>query len=176
MIPEYLFKVSAPKENQIFYPKKFWRSFDWTKSSSKPQENMICEELLYAGEFYEIAVHLLPSVLRVMIPLSEHNLEKMKSWNISYGDNLKSVIFTEVSNRSKIEVFTPTVHTFSSENFCKTESGEFVSSFPQTVISHETWSMPDAIVKWKTQIIYVDELDSIFSKIRSLDLDVSIQD
>jgi hypothetical protein len=159
-----------------FHPKKFWRSADWTRSSTKPYDGWICEELLYAGEFGDVAVHLLPNIQRVMIPLTKKNLSKMLGWDIAHGETASSLIFTETCNQKKIEEFTPTVYTFNAADFSVVESGEYVSDHPQTAVDQNTYSMSEAIKLWQFEIIYVDKLSEILDKIGELQLEFSHQD
>jgi hypothetical protein len=61
-LPSRLYKVSPPREDMVFRPSRFWRTADWQSSSTRPHNGYIMEDLLYAGDFDEVNIHLFPRV------------------------------------------------------------------------------------------------------------------
>jgi hypothetical protein len=77
-----LYKISQARAGNIFEPSKFWRSPDWSISMKVPHEGYILDEVLYAGDFNDVNLHLLPNVPRLRIWLSDRVVNKLKKLDI----------------------------------------------------------------------------------------------
>ena len=63
----HLYKVSAPQADNMFYPGAFWHTPDWESSTTRFREGYIRDEVLYAGDFDEVNIHLFPRVRTVRV-------------------------------------------------------------------------------------------------------------
>ena len=64
---DFLYKVAPPRVDMVFYPSQFWHTPDWESSSTREHDGYIREEVLYAGDFDEVNIHLFPRVKTVRV-------------------------------------------------------------------------------------------------------------
>ena len=171
-----LYKVSKPNHEMLFFPKKFWRSDDWRSSSTKPKAGYIPEEVLYAGDFDEVGIHLLPGVMRIRIGLSDEQILKLSSTTLQCDFSKKAAIYTEKGNQAIVEAFRPTVFTFSKQGFECVPSGEFVARKPQKAISCKTYTISEALEHWNIGLVFVDDLDVVLREIQAWNISYTQQD
>ena len=92
----HLFKVASPREDGMFYPSTFWRMRDWESSTTCRREGYIEDEVLFAGDFDEVNIHLFPRVRTVRVRSAEtiSIAEAMKRWNVQacYVNSLDGLI------------------------------------------------------------------------------------
>ena len=62
-----LYKISKAPLDNIFRPKLFWRTDDWKSSSTTMKPGYLQDEVLYAGDFDEVNIHLLPNIKRLRL-------------------------------------------------------------------------------------------------------------
>jgi hypothetical protein len=171
-----LYKVCKPGEGNIFYPKKFWRSADWSRSSTNPKPGLIETEVLYAGDQDEIIVHLLPEIRRVAVTLNVENRLKLENAKVSHSADKRSIVFCERDKKGLIDVFSPTVFIFSEKGFVHVQSGEYVSYSPQTAIEKIEFSMSEAQERFNFEICYISSLDNIIKLLRENQVSYTEQD
>jgi len=171
----YLYKVSPPRDSVIFYPTTFYRTQDYLSSADKPKDGHIEDKLLYAGEFDDVAIHLLPDLYRIMILNLKDNFDKLNHLGITTNKSKKSIIFIHEDDYDKVLQFRPTVYTFLKTSFFQIPSGEYVSREPVVAIKHETYSMDDAIKKWNIQLQKNNDLLQLKEILTSKDIGMTVQ-
>lgn len=172
---DFLYKVSEPREDLTFVPSRFWRTEDWTSSSTRIREGHIEDTLLYAAEFDEVNIHLLPKVWRLRVWVDGHNVERLRRLNLDWRPGCRALIFCRAQDREAIGTFRPTIFRFAREGFEPVPSNEFVSRSPQTAVGAETIGMLEALERWRVELRYVEDRDEITSLLRGEDISFSVQ-
>ncbi len=156
-----LYKVSRARTDNIFEPSKFWRSPDWSVSLKVPHESFILEEVLYAGDFHDVNLYLLPNVPRLRIWLSDRVIEDLKKLDIIVENRYTALIIARISDWETIEGFYPTINYFDEAGFELTPSQEYIARTPQTAIKVETISIFEAIDRWNIELYFVEDYDAL---------------
>ncbi len=151
----YLYKATAPRKKLLFKPSKFYRTEDFLSSADKPKPGYTEDELLYAGEFHEMAIYLMPNIYRIQTINQKNNYAKLSTLGFKFDLNKEIVIFINDSDHKKTMEFSPTVYVFEKKYFTKVKSGEYVSKEPVEAIRCDTFSMLEALDKWKVELILV---------------------
>lgn len=160
----FLYKVSPPAESMTFRPSRFWHTEDWESSTTRPRDGYIEDKVLYAGDFDEINIHLLPRVRAVRVR-SDDTDEYVR--NVLGLDNGKTAfLFVNADSKNMVENFMPTVYTFRNDGFERVRKGEYVSRKAQTAISSKTILMSEAIERWNIEVCYVEDLDVPINTLR----------
>lgn len=121
---KYLYKVSPPRDSLIFNPSVFYRTNDYSSSSDKPKDGHLEDKLLYAGEFFDVAIHLLPpDVFRIQVPNQKGNFHDLEHLSYKPDQANESVIFIEESDFEKVINFQPTVYIFDKSSLLETKIG-----------------------------------------------------
>jgi hypothetical protein len=172
---EFLYKVSEPRENWAFEPRPFWRAEDWSFSDDQDRDGLTRDSVLYAGEFDEINIHLLPKVWRLRVWLDdEERCARLKDLGFSWSEGSRAVIFALEADRDSIESFRPTIFTFEKSGFEQIPTGEFVSWEPRVAVSSETLSFHAARERWRFDLIYVPDAEALEQSLRSAGVDHQI--
>ena len=173
---ELLYKVSEPRHDRVFEPRAFWRAEDWSFSDDHPHEGLIEDHVLYAAEFDEINIHLLPKVWRLRVWLDDdERCRRLEGLGFSWDAGARAAIFARDADRRAIEAFSPTVFSFDRAGFERTPTNEFVSREPRTAISVETIPFEEARRRWRFDLIYIDDSDALVQALRSGRVDHQIQ-
>ena len=170
-----LYKVSRARTDNIFEPIKFWRSPDWSISTRVPQASYILEEVLYAGDFNDVNIHLLPKVPRLRIWLSDRVVNELQKLDIVVESHYTALIIARISDWETIENFCPTINYFDEAGFEITPSQEYISRTPQTAIKVETISIFEAIVRWNIELYFVEDYDGLKLSLKSAGIRYSEQ-
>ena len=173
---EFLYKVSKPRSDLQFEPSRFWRAPDWSFSDDHEREGLVEDCVLFAGEFDDVNIHLLPKVWRLRVWLDdEKRSERLKKLGYSWSPGSRAIIFALESDRDVIESFSPTIISFDRSGFERTPSDEFVSRTPQRAISAETIPFNEAVQRWQFEMVFVKDADSLEQAFRSNHIDHQIQ-
>lgn len=177
-----LYKVSVPREDPTFEPTRFWRTEDWSSSTEHPREghldgrSYIEDQVLFAAEFDEVNIHLLPKVWRLRVWLDdETRSERLRALGFTWRADANAVIFTAEVNRDAIEAFVPTVFTFSASGFQRTPSNEFISREPRTAVTQESLPFLEAMTRWRFELAYVSDTGALEQSLRHAGIDHHIQ-
>lgn len=171
-----LYKVSEPREDWTFEPRPFWRAQDWSFSDDHPRDGLVEDCVLYAAEFDEINIHLLPRVWRLRVWLDDEEIcARLKRLGFSWAEGSRAVIFAREADRRSIEAFSPTVFTFDRSGFEQTPTNEFVSREPRTAISAERILLQEAQERWRFDVVYVAEPETLVKTLQSRGVDHQIQ-
>ena len=160
---QYLYKVSQPRDDLMFYPSVFWHTLDWESSTTRAKEGYIKDAVLYAGDFYEVNIHLFPRVRAVRVRARDAGHLVLQSFRLPCLPGKSAYIFCPASRRSEVEIFKPTIYKFDSRGFTKVRNGEYVSRDPRRAISHETVTISEAVMRWNIQACYVRDLDELIT-------------
>ncbi len=160
-----LYKVSAPRADKMFHPSTFWHTPDWESSTTRRREGCIEDDVLYAGDFDEVSIHLFPRVRTVRVRSADVDATTLRDLGLRCVPGKSAYIFTHHSRRTEIESFHPTVFRFRVDGFVRVWKGEFISRVAQQAISAETMPIADAIDRWNVQACYVDELDGLTARL-----------
>lgn len=172
---ELLYKVSEPREDWTFKPRRFWRTEDWSFSDDQEREGLIEDCVLYAGEFDEINIHLLPKVWRLRVWLDDEDRSgRLNDLGFSWRPGARAIIFALEGDRESIESFTPTIYAFERSGFEKTPTDEFVSREPQIAVSAETVPFEEARQRWKFDLLFIADADALVQSLRSARVDHQI--
>jgi hypothetical protein len=175
-VTELLYKVSEPRDDWTFEPRRFWRAKDWSFSDDHPRDGLIEDCVLYAGEFDEINIHLLPRVWRLRVWLDDEDRSaRLRGLGFSWAARSRAVIFAEEADRDSIESFSPTVFAFERSRFEQTPTNEFVSREPRIAVSAETLALDEARERWRFDLVYVARSDALVEALRSAGVDHQIQ-
>jgi hypothetical protein len=170
-----LYKISRARADNIFEPSKFWRSSDWSASTKVPHENHILEEVLYAGDFNDVNLYLLPKVPRIRIWLDDRVVNELKKLNIIVDSQYTAIIIASISDWETIESFHPTINYFDEAGFELTPSQEYISRTAQTAIKVETISIFEAIERWNIELYFVEDYDALKLKLNRVGIEYSEQ-
>ena len=172
----YLYKVSEPREDWTFEPRPFWRAHDWSFSDDQPREGLVEDRVLYAAEFDEINIHLFPRVWRSRVWLEdEERCARLDRLGFSWAEGSRAVIFAGEADRNAIEAFSPTIFTFDRSGFERTPTNEFVSREPRNAVSVEMISFREAQERWRFEVVYVSDVESLVGTLREKGIDHQIQ-
>ncbi len=175
-VSELLYKVSEPRDDPTFVPRRFWRTEDWSFSDDQQRDGLIEDRLLYAAEFNEINMYLLPKVWRLRVWLDdEERNERLRGLGFSWDPDLRAIIFALEGDRNSIESFSPTIYSFDKAGFERTPTDEFVSREPRVAVSAETVSFAEARRRWKFDVRYVADSDALVQSLRSAGIDHQIE-
>ena len=173
---ELLYKVSEPRDDWAFEPRLFWRAEDWSFSDDHPRDGLLADRVLFAAEFDEVNIHLLPQVWRSRVWLDdEQRCARLKDLGFSWPAGSRAIIFASEADRDSIESFSPTVFTFERDGFERTRTNEFVSREARTAISAETVSVDEAKRRWRFAVVYIGDADALVETLRSAGVDHQIQ-
>lgn len=157
----FLYKVTAPRENMLFVPTMFYRTEDFSSSSSNRKPGYIKDRLLYVGDFDEISIHLLPRVHRIRVRNSDASRAGLSSLGYQPAPDKKCYLFIHRQDQQQIMAFQPTIYVFENKHFTKTPSNEYISRDPVTAIGTESYTMPEILQKWSIQLIPVESIPEL---------------
>jgi hypothetical protein len=173
---ELLFKVTEPGRGDRFEPRPFWRTDDWSMSDDHPHEGLVEDRVLYAAEFDEVNIHLLPRVWRLRVWLdSPERSRRVRECGFDWPSGARAVLFVAESDRAEVESFAPTVFAFDRAGFERTPSNEFIARVAQTAVSKETLSITDALARWQVEVLYVPDPAALAAQLRQAGIDHQIQ-
>jgi hypothetical protein len=173
---EFLYKVSKPRTDMVFEPSRFWRAPDWSFSDEHEHAGFVEDCVLFAGEFDEVNIHLLPKVWRLRVWLDDENrLERLRKLGYSWSSGSRAIIFALESDRDAIETFSPTIFSFDRSGFELTPSNEYISRTPQAAVSTETIPFYEAVLRWQFEMVFVKDAKSLEQAFRSNHIDHQIQ-
>jgi hypothetical protein len=175
-VSDLLYKVSEPRVDPTFEPRRFWRAEDWSFSDDQEHEDLVEDRVVYAGSFDEINIHLFPRVWRLRVWLDhEGRCGRLRGLGYSWAEGSKALIFALESDRDSIESFSPTVFAFDRSGFEQTPTDEFVSREARTAVSAETLRFREALRRWRFDVVYVSDADVLVEALRSGGVDHQIQ-
>lgn len=157
----HLFKVSPPRQDMTFRPTKFWRTQDWSSSTTRARDGYIEDEVLFAGDFDEVSIHLFPRVRIVRVRVRDAEASALAVLGPARRSGARAHIFAPRARAAEVEGFRPTVYRFARTGFSCVRNGEYVSRQPQQAISCETFAMPEALARWNIDATLVDDLDEV---------------
>ena len=140
-----------------------------------PHENYILEEVLYAGDFNDVNLHLLPNVPRLRIWLSDRVVNDLKKLDIIVDSQYTALIVASISDWETISSFKPTINYFDEAGFELTPSQEYISRTPQTAIQVETISIFEAVDRWNIELYFVEDYDDLKLSLDSIGIKYSEQ-
>jgi len=149
----------------MFYPSTFWHTSDWKSSTTRYREGYIEDEVLYAGDFDEVSIHLFPRVRTVRVRSVDADVSKLYDLGFRCTPGKAAYIFIHHSRREEVESFYPTIFKFRMDGFVRVQQGEYVSREPQQAISAETISIKEATKRWNIEACYVDDLDVLIERL-----------
>lgn len=171
-----LYKVSEPRDDWSFEPRRFWRAEDWSFSADHPGNGLVEDRVLFAAEFDDINIHLLPRVWRLRVWLDDDERRAgLGRLGYSWAASARAVIFALEADRHAVESFKPTVFAFERSGFVRTPTNEYVSRAPRAAVSAETMSFEEARGRWQFDVVYVVESDALVKTLRSAGVDHQIQ-
>lgn len=159
----HLYKISSPREDMTFRPAKFWRTHDWSSSTTRAREGYIEDQVLFAGDFDEVSIHLFPRVRTVRVRGRDAEPSALAALGLAYRPGARAHIFAPLARAAEVTAFHPTVFRFARTGFVCVRNGEYVSRQPQQAISCKTFTMPDALVCWNIEAVFVDNLDTVIA-------------
>jgi hypothetical protein len=175
-VTDPLYKVSEPGHGDRFEPRRFWRTDDWAFSDDHPHEGLIEDQVLFAAEFDEVNLHLLPRVRRVRVRLDDPDRSRrVRACGFDWQPGARAVVFVADADRAAVESFAPTVFVFDRSGFERTPTDEFISRQPQTAMSSETIPIAEALARWRLEVIYVDDTVALELQFQRQGIDHQIQ-
>ena len=163
-----LYKVSAPQADNMFYPGAFWHTPDWESSTTRFREGYIRDEVLYAGDFDEVNIHLFPRVRTVRVRSVDCDEFMLRDLGFKYTPGKTAHIFIHRSCKQAVESFHPTIYKFNMNGFVHIRKGEYVSWESQSAISSETITIDEAVMRWNVQTCYVDDVDNLIARLKQV--------
>jgi hypothetical protein len=160
---EVLYKVSAPRDDMTFLPGTFWHTPDWESSTTRRREGYLEDCVLYAGDFDEVTIHLLPRVRTVRVRVADADASALRALGLACSAGKAAHVFVEEAQRAEVVAFCPTVFHFASEGFTRVRRGEYVSWTSQVALSSETMSLAEALVRWNVEVCYVESLGDLIA-------------
>ena len=161
----YLYKVSAPRTDKLFYPSPFWHTPDWESSTTRHREGYIKDDVLFAGDFDEVTIHLFPRVRTVRVRSVDADVSALSDLGVRCTPEKSAYVFVHHSRRQDVEAFHPTIFKFREDGFVRVRKGEYISWRPQQAVSAETISMAEALNRWNVEACYVDDLDTLIERL-----------
>ena len=104
-----LYKVAAPRDTMVFEPSRFWRTEDWSKSSTRSKPGYIEDCVLYAAEFDEVNIHLLPPIRRLRVWRVAEVERALETLGHKPSLDARAILFANKDERGAIENFSPTI-------------------------------------------------------------------
>ncbi len=172
---DFLYKVAPPRRDMLFEPTQFWRTADWESSSTRERDGYIKDEVLYAGDFDEINIHLFPRVRTARVRAVDANAADLAVLGVQCTPNRTAWIFVDNSRRAEVEAFEPTIYTFRPDGFTRVRNGEYISRRSQLAVAFETISMTDALRRWNVEACFVDDLDVFIAKLQHSQIYFEVQ-
>jgi hypothetical protein len=164
----YLYKVSAPRTDHLFHPSPFWHTPEWESSTTSYREGYIKDDVLFAGDFDEVNIHLFPRVRTVRVRSVDADISALHDLGVRCTPEKSAYVFVHHSCRKDVEAFHPTIFTFRADGFVRVRKGEYVSWQPQQAISAETISMAEALNRWNVDVCYLDDLDTLIERLNQV--------
>jgi len=161
----YLYKVSAPRADNLFLPSPFWHTSDWESSTTRYREGYVRDDVLFAGDFDEVNIHLFPRVRTVRVRSADADVSALYELGVRCTRGKSAYVFVHSSRRGDVEAFHPTIFKFLADGFVRVRKGEYISRVPQRAISVETISMAEALDRWNVEACYVDDLDALTARL-----------
>jgi len=175
-VAEPLYKVSEPGHGDTFEPRAFWRSDDFTMSDDRPHDGWLEDRLLYAAEFDQVNIHLLPRVRRLRVWLdSPERCRRLRACGFAWPADARAVLFVADDDRSEVEAFAPTIFSFDRAGFERTPSDEHISREARTAVTSETIPIADALRRWHVEVVYVPDTAALEAQLRGAGIDHQIQ-
>ena len=161
-----LYKICLRRDNLVFEPSRFWRNADWTSSSTNPKPGYVEENVLYAAEFDEVNIHILPKVRRLRVWNSAENYPTLNALGYSVSTDSKATLFARERDRAAVIGSSATVYVFDREGFTAIPSNEYVARSPKRAIQCETISVPAALERWNVDLRFVADLDQVIALLK----------
>lgn len=175
-VDDLLYKVSQPGHGDRFEPRPFWRTEDWAFSDDRPHDGLIEDCVLYAAEFDEVNIHLLPNVWRLRVWLDNPDrARRLRGAGFDWRPDTRAALFVAERDRTDVERFAPTVFAFNRSGFERTPTNEFITRAAQTAVSKETIPIADALTRWHVEVIYVPDAAELEERLRHAGIDHQIQ-
>jgi hypothetical protein len=175
-VDELLYKVSEPGHGDRFGPRPFWLTDDWDFSDDHPHDGLIEDCVLFAGDFDEVNIHLLPRVWRLRVRLdTQDRCRRLRACGFQWQPDVRAVLFVAESDRAQVEGFAPTIFAFDRSGFERTPTDEFISRDARTAVSKETIPIADALARWHVEIIYLPDAAAVEQRLRQAGIDHQIQ-
>jgi hypothetical protein len=133
------------------------------------------ETVLYAAEFDEVNIHLLPPVRRLRVWLTPETLAGLQALGYGGMANRRALLLVNEADRQQVESFCPTIFTFERDGFEPTPGNEYVSREPRTALSCETIPMAEAIRRWQIAITWASDLSAVAAVFEQHDIPYSEQ-
>lgn len=162
----YLYKVAPPRDELIFYPSRFYRTSDWESSTTRPRDGYIEDQVLYAGDFDEVNIHLFPRVRTLRVRSVDADARRLAALGLRCSPAKTAYIFIHESCRPAVASFRPTIFRFDADGFVRVRRGEYVARAPQCAIAVETLDMADTVARWNVEPCYVENLDHVIDRLR----------
>lgn len=170
-----LYKVSPSRDDMVFHPSLFWHTPDWESSSTREHDGYIREELLYAGDFHEVNIHLFPRGKTVRVRAIDAEPSTLSRLGPRCTPGRSAWMFIDCSRREEVEAFRPTVFSFPAEGFTWVRNGEYVSRAAQRAIASETIGMQEALSRWNIEPCYVNDLDALIDRLKAAGVYCDVQ-
>jgi hypothetical protein len=175
-VDDRLYKVSEPGHGDRFQPRPFWRTEDWAFSDDHPHGGLIEDCVLFAGEFDEVNIHLLPPVWRLRVRLDNPERRKsLRGCGFESASGSRAVVFVSERDRAEVERFVPTIFAFDRDGFERTPTDEFISREPRSAVSKETIPIAEALSRWHVEVTYVADAAALEAQLREAGIDHQIQ-
>ncbi len=158
-----LYKVTKPRSDMIFQPTRFWHTPDWKSSSNRPREGYIEDAVLYAGDFDEVSIHLLPKVRRLRVRVTPDSADRIHALGYQLRSDCRTLLFARQEDQKMILDFCPTVFTFTRDGFEPIPSNEYITREPKKALACETITMAEAIRRWKIELKYVTDISAVIA-------------
>src|SRR5689334_18004226 len=131
----YLYKVSAPRTGALFHPSPFWHTPDWESSTTRYREGYIKDDVVFAGDFDEVSIHLFPRVRTVRVRPVDADTSALHDLGVRCTPKKAAYVFVHHACRKDIEDFHPTVFKFRADGFVRVRNGEYISWQPQHAVT-----------------------------------------
>tara|TARA_R110002072_G_scaffold56097_6_gene145560 strand:+ start:18967 stop:19494 length:528 start_codon:yes stop_codon:yes gene_type:complete len=161
-----LYKISSPRADMTFPISSFWHTVDWESSTTNPRDGYLKDDVLYVGDFDEVSIHLFPRFRSIRVRNVDADHGTLEALGFKSTPNKRAHIFLRHERRKDIEAFRPTMYVFNAQEFEHIRRGEYVAYEPQTAISSEILSIPEAIDRWNIAACYVEDLDDVVARLR----------
>ena len=167
---DYLYKVSPPRLDRWFHPTPCWHTPDWESSTDKPRDGYFYDEVLFAGTFSEINIHLFPRLGTIRVRQEDATAGKMKSVGFNYQPDRAAYIFVHQQHQETVLNFAPTIFRFQANNFKRVRKGEYVTTESHQALSSEVVSIPEALDRFTLQLTFVENYDDLKSRLSNADI------
>lgn len=170
-----MYKVSPPREDMVFHPSPFWHTPDWQSSSTREHPGYIKEELLYAGDFDEVNIHLFPRVKTARVRAADADAATLLRLGLRCTPDKRAWVFIDQVRRGDVEAFRPTIFSFRPNGFVWVRNGEYVSRTSQRAVACETIGMPETLARWNVEPCYVEDLDTVIDLLKAAGIYCDVQ-